>query len=108
MAQADYRSTHPMPLSFACIGEVVYIQEIQAGRKLRRRLTEMGLLRGVCVRVMQRGMGGPVIIAINQDSRLALGACMSQKIIVTRQPEHEQTPIDYTLDDDEFMQLTLV
>jgi Fe2+ transport system protein FeoA len=86
MAQADYNTTQPMPLSYARVGEVVYIHAVHAGRRLRRRLLDLGLVRGTCVRVMQRGMGGPVIVAVNQDSRLALGACMSQKIVVSRIP----------------------
>lgn len=97
MAQKIQHDSQPIPLSFANIGEVVYIHDIQAGRKLRRRLIDLGLLRGVSVRVMQRGMGGPVIIAVNQDSRLALGACMSQKIIVTRQQANEPATTDYPL-----------
>jgi Fe2+ transport system protein FeoA len=61
-------------------GKWVRLVEINAGRRLRRRLTELGLIPGVEFQIMQ-DEGGPLLLAI-RDSRLALGRGAASKIIV--------------------------
>ncbi len=69
------------PLSMAIPGDVVRLVGVRGGNTIRRRLADMGLTPGMIVRVVQTN-GGPVIIAFRDDSRLALGWGMAQKIYV--------------------------
>ncbi|MFW5708828.1 MAG: FeoA family protein [Chloroflexota bacterium] len=70
------------PLTFATRGETVSLIEIRAGDKLRKRLGDLGLNIGMRVRVVQGDTSGPVILAVTNDSRLAVGRGMAQKIMV--------------------------
>jgi ferrous iron transport protein A len=72
------------PLTFAARGETVTLIEIRAGDRLRRRLKEMGLNIGMRVRIVQGDLNGPVILAVANDTRLAIGQGMAQKIMVRR------------------------
>ncbi len=72
------------PLAFANRGEMVIITDIRATDKLRQHLGDMGLTTGVHVRVVQADTSGQVILAVKNDSRLAIGLSMAQKIMVTR------------------------
>jgi Fe2+ transport system protein FeoA len=70
------------PLTFAARGDTVSLTEIRAGDPLRKRLGDLGLNVGTHVRVVQEGAGGTIILAIRNDSRLAIGQGMAQKIMV--------------------------
>ena len=72
------------PLTFAAVGETVALTEIRAGDKLRQHLGDLGLNVGMCVRVVQGGTNGPMILAVKNDARLAVGLGMAQKIMVTK------------------------
>ncbi len=65
-------------------GETVQLTHIEAGRRLARRLAELGLTPGVTIQVLHVN-GGPLLIAV-RGARLALGKGMAEKILVT-QPE---------------------
>ncbi len=84
--QSSDSGTEPMfPLTFAARGETVALSEIRAGDKLRQRLGDLGLNVGMRVRVVAEGDGsGAMILAVTNDSRLAIGHGMAQKIMVTR------------------------
>jgi Fe2+ transport system protein FeoA len=72
------------PLSLAPAGEPLTIVDVRAGRRLRRRLSDLGLVPGAVVEVVQsmhRPGHGPVILAVG-DSRLALGRGASFKVLV--------------------------
>jgi ferrous iron transport protein A len=69
-----------LPLSMIKPGQRVKLVDIMAGRRLRHRLTELGLTPGVELKVMQ-DKGGPLLLAVH-DTRLALGRGMAHKIIV--------------------------
>jgi ferrous iron transport protein A len=73
-----------MPLSFAAIGETVTLAEVRAGERLRRRLGDLGLNIGMSVRVVQNDSCGQMILAVTNDSRLAIGRGMAIKIMVRR------------------------
>lgn len=75
-------TTQFFPLAFADNGETVKLTEIHAGRKLRKRLSELGLAIGMTVRVVQANTAGPLILAVQNDTRLAIGRGMAQKILV--------------------------
>ena len=55
---------------------------IDAGRRLKHRLTELGLTPGVMVKIIQNN-GGPILISV-RDSRIAIGREMANKIRVFR------------------------
>lgn len=70
-----------MPLAMVAPGEEVRLTAIRGGRRMRRRLADLGLNLGLTVRVIQRDGHGPLILAV-KDSRLALGRGMAHKIMV--------------------------
>lgn len=72
-----------MPLAMVCPGEEVTVVGVKAGRGLAQRLADMGLNRGVTLRVVNSQMPGPVIINL-RGSRLALGHGIAHKIMVER------------------------
>jgi len=71
-----------IPLVMAGPMEKVVVTEIQGGRGLTARLTDMGLTPGVEVEIVSNSGGGPVIVSIG-DTRLALGRGMANKIMVS-------------------------
>lgn len=72
---------HTRPLSSVRRGETVQLTHIEAGRRLARRLAELGLTPGVAIQVLHVN-GGPLLIAV-RGARLALGKGMAEKIMVT-------------------------
>ncbi len=69
-----------LPLTMISPGQTVKLIEISTGRKLKHRLTELGLTPGVELQVMQ-DQGGPLLLSV-YNSRLALGRGMAHKIMV--------------------------
>ncbi len=69
------------PLSLAPSGEPMTIVDVRAGRRLRHRLSGMGLIPGAVVEIVQSLGHGPVILAVG-DTRLALGRGASHKVLV--------------------------
>jgi len=76
------QTSNSFPLSFATSGKTVSLTEIHAGHRLRKRLADLGLHVGMHVRVVQGSTGGPLILAVRNDTRLAIGRGMAQKIMV--------------------------
>ncbi len=68
-----------LPLTMISPGEKVEIVEIAGGEKVKRRLTDLGLLVGEKIEVI--GKTGPIILNV-KGSRLALGKGVAQKILV--------------------------
>jgi Fe2+ transport system protein FeoA len=68
------------PLSMASAGQTVRLVRIHAGRRLTRRLADMGLTPGVELTII-RDSGGPLLITV-RDSRIALGRSMTHKLII--------------------------
>jgi Fe2+ transport system protein FeoA len=77
------------PLTCACNGQKLCLKEIRAGGKLRQRLADLGLNTGMSLRVVNCETCGPIILAVTNDSRLAIGRGMAQKIMVAYQQEDE-------------------
>ena len=75
------------PLSDITAGQTVELTAIEGGRRLRKRLADLGLSVGERVRVVQNPPVGPLILAVKEDARLAIGRGMARKISV-RPPEH--------------------
>lgn len=70
------------PLSTAAAGDRLVITALKAGKGLGRRLADLGLPVGTEIEVVHRQHGGRLVVA-RQMSRVALGASMTQKIMVT-------------------------
>jgi len=69
-------------------GEAGRIVAVYEGRRFRKRLADLGLTVGMDVQVVRASHGrGPLILAICNDSRLALGWGVASKILVERRPE---------------------
>jgi len=71
-----------MPLTMATSGETVRLVAIRGGRRIRRRLADLGLTPGTTLRVIRTDSGGPLIVAFKDNVRLALGHGMAHKIQV--------------------------
>ena len=75
-------SNGTMPLSMASPGERVRLRAILGGRGIRKRLADLGLNLGTTIKVVRIDVAGPLIVAVKDDSRLALGRGMAHKIMV--------------------------
>jgi Fe2+ transport system protein FeoA len=72
-----------LPLCLVGVGERAQIIQVDEGHRFRRRLADLGLAVGMEVRVVQASRGaGPLILAVCNDSRLAVGWGMANKIRV--------------------------
>jgi len=69
-------------LSSVPVGQSVQLARIDAGRRLKHRLAELGLTPGVTLTIIQKN-GGPILISV-RDSRIAIGREMANKIQVTK------------------------
>jgi Fe2+ transport system protein FeoA len=56
-----------MMLSMVVTGETVVLVGIATGRRLRKRLADLGLTVGVEVRMVRNNFAGPVILAVKHD-----------------------------------------
>ncbi len=84
-----------IPLTMASPGEYVCLVEILGGKRVRRRLAEMGLNKGLTVQVMASNGDGPLIITV-KDSRLAIGRNIAHRILVhpadrPRRSDHQKS-----------------
>ncbi len=70
-----------MPLAMAQIGQIVRLLSVRAGKGLRKRLADMGLVPGAELEIVQNATSGPFIIRV-KDSRIVLGRGMAHKIMV--------------------------
>lgn len=84
---------HPtFMLSMANPQQTVRLVEIRGGRRLRKRLADLGLTPGAVLRVVQVHGCGPMIVAIKQDARMAIGRGIAHKLIVTAATGVNHTP----------------
>ena len=71
-----------MPLAMARPGESVRMVGIRGGRRLRKRLADLGLTPGTEIRVVRANVMGPLILAFKDDVRIAVGRGMAHRIQV--------------------------
>lgn len=71
------------PLFLAGEGEHLRIAAFGGGRGFLFKMTEMGLPVGTELTVVHRDGGGSIVVARN-DTRIALGAGMAHRIMVSR------------------------
>jgi ferrous iron transport protein A len=74
-------ATCVMPLCAVKAGHSAKVVSIEQSQRFRKRLADLGIVVGCEVYVM-RGGSGPMILAVRNDSRLALGRGMAKKIMV--------------------------
>jgi len=79
-----------LPLSMVIPGQMVELVEICENCKLRKRLIDLGLNVGACIRVLQSNGSAPVLLAVTCDSRLAVGRTTAHHILV-RYPDCEKS-----------------
>jgi Fe2+ transport system protein FeoA len=78
--QIDPRRTE-FPLSVATLEQRLRLIQIDAGKQLTHRLTELGLTPGVELMIIHDS-GGPLVLSV-RDSRVAIGRGMAGKMRVT-------------------------
>jgi ferrous iron transport protein A len=71
-----------MPLALASTGTPLRLHAVGGGQRLRQRLADLGLTPGVVLRLVQNDPSGPLIVAMRDDARLALGRGMAAQIMV--------------------------
>ncbi|MFQ4136117.1 ferrous iron transport protein A [Nodosilinea sp. PGN35] len=71
-----------LPLTMAAIGDRVWVVSIQGGRRLVRRLMDVGIVQGCEIAVVSRTESGSVIVGL-QGCRIGLGSGMAHRVLVT-------------------------
>ncbi|MBM7854900.1 ferrous iron transport protein A [Desulfohalotomaculum tongense] len=69
------------PLWFLGMNRTGVVREIAGGRGVRKRLTGMGFIEGVTVRIIKNDNYGPLIVSLG-EGRLVLGQGVANKIMV--------------------------
>jgi len=80
-ARVDDSAAH-LPLSLITPGETVTLAHIQDCTRLRQRVADLGLNIGLTVRVVKNDFHGPLILAVKNDTRLAIGRGLAHRIRV--------------------------
>ncbi len=70
-----------LPLTSVPTGHIVTILQINGGRNLRQRLTDLGCLPGEKITILSDEKDGPILISI-KNSRIAIGKRMADNILV--------------------------
>jgi Fe2+ transport system protein FeoA len=81
-AAAPAEEARTLPLVMVSTGETVRLSAIEDCTKLRKRLADLGLNIGLTVRVVKNDFLSPMILAVKQDSRLALDRSLARCIRV--------------------------
>ena len=68
------------PLTMAPVGKDLRLCQLCRGRRVARRLAELGLTPGVKLRIVQDA-GGPLLVSV-RNSRVALGRGIADKLTV--------------------------
>ncbi len=69
-----------IPLAFLGEGMAGIVRSVSGGMGAKRRLYELGLMEGACIRVLKNDIG-PILVDV-KGSRFALGRGISMKILV--------------------------
>lgn len=81
MVDKDDLEVEAMPLAMVKAGKRVHLLAVDAGRGLRARLADMGLVPGVEIEVVSNALHGPFVVAV-KGCRMVLGQGITQKIMV--------------------------
>lgn len=75
-------SASSLPLSLVAPGETVTLVGFHDCARLRQRIADLGLNIGLTVRVVKNDFHGPLILAVKNDTRLAIGRGLAYRIQV--------------------------
>ncbi len=70
-----------MPLSEVESGRVVKILKIRGGWGMRQKLLGLGIIPGVPVKVIQRGIRSPMVLSV-MSNRVMIGHGMARHVLV--------------------------
>lgn len=68
-----------MPISLATSGDVLEVTGINGGKTSAHKLENLGIARGVTIRILQNDLGSPLLIAIG-DTRVAIGHGLASRV----------------------------
>jgi len=71
-----------LPLAMTAISDRVWVVEIRGGHRIVRRLTDLGIVQGKEITVVNRTESGSVIVGL-QGCRIGIGAGMAHRVMVT-------------------------
>lgn len=71
-----------LPLAMTQGGDRVWVTQIKGGHRMVRRLTDLGIVQGAEITVVNRTESGSVIVGL-QGCRIGLGAGMAHRVMVT-------------------------
>ena len=81
-----------LPLAMTSVGDRVWVVQIRGGRRMARRLMDVGIVPGGEITVVSRTASGSVIVAL-QGCRIGLGAGMAHRVAVTTHPPDVTTTV---------------
>ena len=81
-----------LPLAMTTIGDRVWVVEIRGGRRMVRRLTDLGIVPGMEITVVNRSASGSVIIGL-QGCRIGIGAGIAASIAAFSSARHRSATI---------------
>ena len=68
------------------VGSISVLRRVDAGRVRRRRLAELGFVSGATIEVIGRGGVGGLVLAVNDDTRVAVDAAGARELRVGEVP----------------------
>ena len=71
-----------LPLAMTSVGDRVWVAQIRGGRRMQRRLMDVGIVQDSEITIISRTESGSVIVAF-QGCRIGLGAGMAHRVMVT-------------------------
>ena len=79
---AGHFSESILPLGLCKSGQKVEISKTRGGRRIGRKIMDLGLNPGAIIYVVSNDFPGPLIISTNDENRLIIGRGMSMHIQV--------------------------
>ncbi len=80
------QSSGRWPLPMMAVGDRAWVLEIKGNHRMVRRLTDLGIVPGMEITVVNRAESGSVIVGL-QGCRIGLGAGMAHRVMVTTVPQ---------------------
>lgn len=94
----EIETSLPRPLTNFRPGDEIEVASVQ-GCSMRKRLADLGITAGACIKVLKSDLSGPVLVLL-KCVRLAIGRGMASKIIcqktsrcLLQQQKDENCPI---------------
>jgi ferrous iron transport protein A len=78
-----------IPLSMLNAGEYGTVSRIEGGVGVRKKLADLGIIRGKTIGIAHGKGGGPRVVVV-ENTRVMLGRGLLHKIIIEQRPGSEQ------------------